>query len=756
MLQARGIVYIALALLISMVTSVAALTLSEPGKASASPAFVHPGMLHTQADLDLMKAKTAAGESPWAPEWDKVRVNKLASPKFTATVYSTVYLNDPLMKDTGKGALADSATAAYFNALGWHITGDPAYANKAIDILNRWSHQLTGLQGNDAILGASLIGYKLLNAAELIRYSNAGWGQPDIEKFSSMMTNVFYSQTKNYAFITRTGAWANGNWDAAAILFNMCYGIWNNDDTAYNDAVHFMKTGPGNGSIEHYVQTEDGQTQESGRDQAHAQLGLGLLSLAAEVGYNQRTANANGADLYAYPNNAFKLLKGIEYTARYNLGYSVSWTTLPDVNGEIRYERNVSSANRGEFRPMYEQIYSFYKNRIGVPDSEIQYTKQVIDRVKLESFHIDHPSYGGLLHAKEQRTSSLLPKIALIPRNTINKYISAGQSGANPLTADRDRYKADGSLNIGPEETFELAFQGNKKYTLKSMANGSYVSAGNGGASPLQADRSSAGNEQLFEIDEQTNGLFTIKAMANNKFITLNSGTKQLEADADSVTADDGRFIVMYPPEDVAPPVTVATLNPQNPDGVNGWYHSDVTVTLSASDGQSGLADTKVRVNGGEWTTYREPLTFSEGIYDLEFRSLDYAGNEEQVRSVNLRIDKTPPVIDVKLDKTTLWPANHKMITVNATIASNDPMSGIASIVLTSITSSEKDDGRGDGSSPDDIQNAELGTEDTTFDLRAERSGSGNGRVYSITYKVTDYAGNSSIASATVTVPHHQ
>lgn len=73
---------------------------------------------------------------------------------------------------------------------------------------------------------------------------------------------------------------------------------------------------------------------------------------------------------------------------------------------------------------------------------------------------------------------------------------------------------------------------------------------------------------------------------------------------------------------------------------------------------------------------------------------------------------------------------------------------------LLSITSSEPDNGGGDGDQPNDIQNAALGTDDRAFDLRSERSGSGPGRVYTITYRATDHSGNTTDAQATVTVPH--
>lgn len=64
--------------------------------------------------------------------------------------------------------------------------------------------------------------------------------------------------------------------------------------------------------------------------------------------------------------------------------------------------------------------------------------------------------------------------------------------------------------------------------------------------------------------------------------------------------------------------------------------------------------------------------------------------------------------------------------------------------------------GNGDGNTVNDIQGADISTEDYFFSLRAERAGKGDGRVYTITYTATDACGNSASASATVTVPHNK
>jgi hypothetical protein len=81
---------------------------------------------------------------------------------------------------------------------------------------------------------------------------------------------------------------------------------------------------------------------------------------------------------------------------------------------------------------------------------------------------------------------------------------------------------------------------------------------------------------------------------------------------------------------------------------------------------------------------------------------------------------------------------------------------GGTSIALLSVTSDEPDDapGRGDGRTINDIQGVELGSEDYEVRLRAERSGFGDGRTYTITYEATDGSGLTTPGTARVFVPH--
>jgi hypothetical protein len=111
--------------------------------------------------------------------------------------------------------------------------------------------------------------------------------------------------------------------------------------------------------------------------------------------------------------------------------------------------------------------------------------------------------------------------------------------------------------------------------------------------------------------------------------------------------------------------------------------------------------------------------------------------------------DAVPPTLEVSVTPDTLWPPNHKYVTVNAEFDVSDDIDPNPTVTIVSVTSNEPDDGLGDGDTPNDI----IIDPDGTIDLRAERSGTGEGRIYTITYQATDACGNSTVATATMTVP---
>jgi len=119
-------------------------------------------------------------------------------------------------------------------------------------------------------------------------------------------------------------------------------------------------------------------------------------------------------------------------------------------------------------------------------------------------------------------------------------------------------------------------------------------------------------------------------------------------------------------------------------------------------------------------------------------------------------VDTTQPSITASVTPSVLWPPNHRMIDIDVSVAVSDICDPSASFVLTSITSNEPANGLGDGNTAPDIEGAEFGTPDTHFQLRAERSGPGSGRRYTIVYTARDSAGNTSDVTLFVDVPHDQ
>ena len=108
--------------------------------------------------------------------------------------------------------------------------------------------------------------------------------------------------------------------------------------------------------------------------------------------------------------------------------------------------------------------------------------------------------------------------------------------------------------------------------------------------------------------------------------------------------------------------------------------------------------------------------------------------------------ESTPPELTVTLSPTALSPPNHLYVTVEATVAATDKST--PTVVLVSATSNEPDNGEDDGNTTNDV----VIVDRDTFKLRAERSGLGTGRIYTVTYRATDACGNSRVTSATVSV----
>lgn len=358
-----------------------------------SEAFVHPGLLHTVKDLKRMKEMVAQNAEPWKSGFEVFKNSPYSNALWIP--HPAQHVERSLLIGAGKniGDLEKDVCAAYQNALMWAITGKEVHAKEAIEILNAWSKTLKVFDGTDVELGAGLCGFKLANAAEIMR-TYPGWSPADIIQCQQMFMKVFYPPIQYFAL------WAHGNWDLACMKEMMAIGVFCDNHALFDKAVDFYFKGPGNGSLTHYIINENGQVQESGRDQQHTQLGIGHLSEMCEIGWSQ------GMDMYAWVNN--RLLKGFEYTAKYNLGEEVPFEPYTDISGRFPATQ-ISSNGRGNLRSIYEMVFNHYANRVGLPADQYKYTKVAADKLRPENagFNADNAGFGTLLFSLKATSQAL-------------------------------------------------------------------------------------------------------------------------------------------------------------------------------------------------------------------------------------------------------------------------------------------------------------------------------------------------------------
>jgi hypothetical protein len=324
-------------------------------------AFVHPGGLHKRSDLERMRYMVEAGAEPWTESFELLSADSRASATYEVR-------GDPSWTDVERGGahggeFESDANAAYLNALMWTVTEDTRHAEKAIEIFNAWKNLTVFVPGGTGPLNAGLFAYKLLEAAEIIASTYAGWAAADQQAFKDMLVFPGYSQTAVPASLSDTNGtfyWRivngdpgrHGNQDLIAWRAMLVMGVFLDNRVMFERALRYFKgephrsddlpytSGPSpsgaelddnpyfttyqsarqsstpdygyNGVLEHYV-WENGQSQEASRDQQHALFGLGIAAGMAEVAWNQGDGVWNALD--------DRLLKGFEFAARYNASY---------------------------------------------------------------------------------------------------------------------------------------------------------------------------------------------------------------------------------------------------------------------------------------------------------------------------------------------------------------------------------------------------------------------------------------------------
>ena len=120
------------------------------------------------------------------------------------------------------------------------------------------------------------------------------------------------------------------------------------------------------------------------------------------------------------------------------------------------------------------------------------------------------------------------PTVISLRAHANGKYVTADNGGASPLIANRTA--------IGPWEQFDRIDAGGGQIALRAHADNQYVTAGNAGAAPLIANRTAVGSWETFTLVHNTDGSVSLKANANGMYVTAdNAGAAPLIANRTAI-----------------------------------------------------------------------------------------------------------------------------------------------------------------------------------------------------------------------------
>jgi regulation of enolase protein 1 (concanavalin A-like superfamily) len=314
--------------------------------------FVHPSSMVSMNEINTMKAHIQAGDEPFTSQWR--RLQSIAQAKSTYTTSGSAEIGG---SDGTRQRVSSDATAAFYNALEWQITGTVAYANCAARILTVYANTIK-------TSAAQLYQYPardLCFAAEMLRNADgsfySGWGQAARDTFLAKVRGILVPALRSQ----RTNGMCS--WSAGAIDGLLIAGVLLDDESIYNEAVGYFKSPSIPGSVMGLM-LSSGQLKEMGRDMVHANLGLDDLCKMAHVAWTQ------GDDLFGYDNN--RLLRGFDYWCEANLGYDNEMTYTPV--GKWYYLSTHNNSNRlCPDGSNFECAFHHYKEVAKLPETDYPY-----------------------------------------------------------------------------------------------------------------------------------------------------------------------------------------------------------------------------------------------------------------------------------------------------------------------------------------------------------------------------------------------
>ena len=316
--------------------------------------LIHPGILMTGEQLDLMRDRINNGIEPQTSAFDKLKKDSRALKDYKPDPKSIIDRGPNGRPNINYTEALKDAQACWVQALMWSVTKEEVYAENVMNIMEAWGISLKEFKGADKDLMIGLIGTMYMRGAEIVKHTYPKW-RPETEKiFMDMYDKVFMP-----TLMKRVEH--ENNWMASITESLMATAIFKDDPELFDLAVYRLKI-----YLPTNIPFENGQPAELYRDLAHTQEGLGALVQTAEMAWNQ------GVDAYAWLD--YRLATGLEYLGK------VIDTKQPGFNKN--YTLPVG----------WEIAYNHYKYRMGM---DMPWTKNLVKRVRPEGL-IRHTSLGTL------------------------------------------------------------------------------------------------------------------------------------------------------------------------------------------------------------------------------------------------------------------------------------------------------------------------------------------------------------------------
>ena len=248
------------------------------------------------------------------------------------------------------------------------------------------------------------------------------------------------------------------------------------------------------------------------------------------------------------------------------------------------------------------------------------------------------------------------------------------------------------------------------------------------------------------------NGIL-LSSTPNGRYLQIETTLQITSGDVSPILKDLSVEVGNRPP--------VADAGPDQ-DNIEQTSHVGAEVTLDGSGSYDPDGDSLTYLwtwIGGSATGISPTVTFPLGTTTVILTVVDGLFSDTDTVDITV-VDTTPPETTVLGYPIILWPPNHKYHTIDVSdfvISVTDICDAnvdVDDVVITSVSSDEPENVKssGDGNTINDM----VIVDSQTVELRAERQGEGNGRVYTINFEVTDGSGNTAVGSFRVWIPHDQ